>query len=62
VPSSTVSGTTETGITATPVTASAAPANGWRSIDVTRPSIPSASCRVRIDFASFFRGKRIGGA
>src|SRR6266542_1317774 len=52
------SGTTETGMTATPVTVSAAPAKGSRSIDVTRPSSPSASWRARIESGSFLRGQR----
>src|SRR5919206_137664 len=55
-------GTTDTGITATPVSASAAPVNGSRSIDVAIPSTPTASWRVRIDAASFFRGHRTAGA
>jgi hypothetical protein len=47
-------------MTAAPVTASAAPANGSRSIEVTSPFSPSASCRARIDAASFLRGQRTG--
>src|SRR6266540_3031599 len=46
-------------MTATPVIASAAPANGSRSIAVTRPSMPTASWRARIDAASFLRGHRL---
>ena len=57
-PRSIVSGTTDTGMTATPVTVSAAAVNGSSSIDVTRPLMPSASCRARIEAASFLRGQR----
>src|SRR6266498_5920399 len=45
-------------MTATPVTVSAAPVNCSRSIDVTRPSSPSASWRARIEPGSFLRGQR----
>ena len=56
-PSSSSSGpTTETGITAAPVSISCARAKGSRSISVTSPSSPSASCRARIESGSFFLG------
>ena len=45
---------------ATPVSASAAPANGSRSTEVTRPLTPRISWRARIESGSFFRGQRIG--
>ena len=54
-------GQTDTGMTATPVTASAAPANGSRSTDVTSPFTPTISWRARIEAASFFRGQRTSG-
>ena len=61
-PSSISIGTADTGITATPTSDSAAPANGSRSTDVTRPSsMPIASRRASIDAASFFLGQRICG-
>ena len=60
-PSSISTGTAETGITATPTSDSAAPANGSRSTDVTRP--PSrliASRRLRIDSAIVLPGPAHG--
>jgi hypothetical protein len=50
--------TTETGMTAAPVNISCAFTNGAKSIAVTSPSSPSASCRARMESGSFRRGHR----